>query len=213
MNPNYQKFFDANSNPSASDPYEAMGYKSSGNAKMRYDSVFNALQHFNTNDAVISDAGAGTGSMWTHWLESKNSGFKALNFKQINLVDSCIETIHHLQASRDNLLENGQSAQIIEEDFLTGLPESDIITSVGALNYYPIDQFFNILKVFSEKSRQGFIFETNVQTPHSSTDVGTWNQSVESIYQYLYANFLSNGSSRIHVECFKKWTTVWTVLK
>lgn len=213
MNPQYQQFFDANSNPSASDPYEVMGYKSPNNAKMRYDAVLDALRNLDTHEKVISDAGAGTGSMWTHWLETHPEVLKSLNLKKIYLVDSCQETISHLYSAKDRLVESGYDAEVVEEDFITGLPESDIVVSVGALNYYPVDQFYGILKAFDESSKEGFIFETNVQTPHSSTDVGTWNQSVESIYQYLYANFLSNGKSRVYFEGFKKWTTVWTVRK
>lgn len=213
MNPKYQPFFDANATPGSDDPYVAMGYKSPTNAQLRYNSLFEALKKFDLSGKVVADAGAGTGTMWTHYVDTRLDELKALNLGEVVLVDSCQETMDHLYASCKKLNDAGVKCSVLEADFTTGLPKVDVVTSVGALNYYNFSEFFQNLDEFDAKSSIGFIFESNIQSPHTSTDVGTWNPSIDMIYQYLYTKFLSNGKSRINLEILKKWTSVWSIHK
>lgn len=213
MNENYKSFFDKNANPESTDPYVAMGYKSPTNAQLRYDAVLNRLKGLDTTDKVVVDAGAGTGTMWTHYLEVHLATLQSLGLKKVILVDSCEPTMGFLHDAKNKLIAAGIDAEVVDGDFTTDLPQSDIIVSVGALNYYSFNQFIQILNEFGVKSNYAIVFETNVQSPHTSTDGGTWNPSFDVIYQYLYSEYLSNGKSRVNVEVLKKWTSVWSVTK
>lgn len=208
----YQEFHEAQGNSESTDPYEMMGYKNPKFAQMRYDSVFNFLATYVKEGLSVADAGAGPATMWDYFIETGRIQQLLDNgLKKIVLIETIPEFVEASKPIIEKL--NGLGVEVVQSvvDFSNFNEQVDVILSIGALNYYNMLDFTKIIENFFEKSTLGLIFESNIQTPHTSTDHGTWNPSIDLIYQLAYALTLHTGKSSVDVNLFKKWTSVWNL--
>lgn len=208
----YQEFHEAQGNSNSTDPYEMMGYKNPLFAQMRYNSVYDFLATYKKDGLVVADAGAGPATMWDYFIETGRIQKLLDNgLKKIVLI----ETIPEFVAASLPIIAklNTLGVEVVQSivDFKDFDHTVDVILSIGALNYYDMLDFTKIIENFWQKSELGLIFESNIQTPHTSTDHGTWNPSVDLIYQLAYALTLHTGKSSVDVNLFKKWTSVWNL--
>lgn len=206
----FDKFLKARSSNSDQD-YSFLGFDSEITARMRYLEVLNHLTTKFKDVKVVADMGCGLATMWLM------DEYKPLidSLSMIYLVENNPVVLEKL---RPRMADLGEKFVLVEESMFNRSAfeggDVDVFVSIGAVNYYSVEELIQFLNLTYETSKQGYIVETNIQSGETGVSPGNFNYSLDFLYQLIYCQHLKQGgNARLDMSIIKKWTAILTVNK
>lgn len=177
---------------------------SKDSAYRRYEEFLKLLKRFRPSSVI--DFGAGNGSFWqfTH----DKLGYKLKTLSLIEKIDDPRYVNPLLERTRNVALNVNLYKSLSQIKYT----RHDMLISIGALNYQGLNGFVRTLNSIWNAKVDVITFETNIQSPHTSSAPGVWNPSINLVYEWLYDKYLHKGGmTKVEIVIIKKYTAIFVV--